>query len=99
VIHAVGPIWGDGDEDNKLAEAVTGSLKVADELNLSSIAMPAISTGIFGFPKDRAAGIIFKTVEEYFNKNKSGLNMVRITLFDETTIAIFTEVWKMVYGE
>ena len=66
IIHAVGPVWGDGDEDNKLADAVTGSLRVADELKLSSIAMPAISTGIFGFPKDRAAGIIFTTIEKYF---------------------------------
>lgn len=99
VIHAVGPIWGDGDEDNKLADAVSGSLRVADELKLSSIALPAISTGIFGFPKDRAAGIIFKTIEEYFSSNKSRLKIVRITLFDQTTIAIFTEVWKTANGE
>src|SRR5690349_20210279 len=47
VIHAVGPVWGDGDEDHKLQSAVTGSLRVADELKCSSIAMPAISTGIY----------------------------------------------------
>lgn len=99
VIHAVGPIWGDGDEDNKLADAVTGSLHVADELKLSSIAMPAISTGIFGFPKDRAAGIIFKTIEGYFSNNHSRLKIVRITLFDQSTIAIFTEAWKTANGE
>jgi O-acetyl-ADP-ribose deacetylase len=99
IIHAVGPVWGDGDEDNKLADAVTGSLRVADELKLSSIALPAISTGIFGFPKDRAAGIIFKTIEAYFSKNESGLKVVRITLFDQKTIDIFTKTWKMVNGE
>jgi O-acetyl-ADP-ribose deacetylase len=99
VIHAVGPVWGDGDEDNKLANAVSGSLRVADELKLSSISMPAISTGIFGFPKDRAAGIIFKTIEEYFGENKSGLNTIRITLFDKTAINIFTKTWKMINGE
>jgi O-acetyl-ADP-ribose deacetylase (regulator of RNase III) len=99
IIHAVGPVWGDGGEDEKLAEAVSGSLSVADELKCSSIAMPAISTGIFGFPKDRAAGIIFKTVEEYFNKNKSGLKVVRITLFDQATIDVFTETWNTAYGE
>ena len=99
IIHAVGPVWGDGDEDKKLADAITGSLRVADELKLLSIAMPAISTGIFGFPKERAAGIIFNTIEEYFNKNKSGLKVVRITLFDQATIDIFTEIWKMVNGE
>ena len=94
IIHAVGPVWGDGDEDNKLADAITGSLKVADELKCSSIAMPAISTGIFGFPKERAAGIIFKTIEEYFIKNKSGLKVIRIILFDQTTVDIFTETWN-----
>lgn len=99
IIHAVGPIWGDGDEDNKLADAISGSLRLADELKLASIAMPAISTGIFGFPKDRAAGIIFKTIEKYFIENKSGLKTIRITLFDQTTMDIFTNTWRMVYGE
>src|SRR5215211_301946 len=56
VIHAVGPVWGDGDEDDKLEAAVTGSLCLADELKCASVAFPAISTGIYGFPKDRAAG-------------------------------------------
>ena len=99
IIHAVGPVWGDGDEDKKLEDAITGSLRVADELELLSISMPAISTGIFGFPKDRAAGITFKNIEEYFNKNKSGLKVVRITLFDQATINVFTETWKMMNGE
>jgi O-acetyl-ADP-ribose deacetylase (regulator of RNase III) len=61
--------------------------------------LPDISTGIFGFPKDRAAGIIFKTIEGYFNKNKSGLKVVRITLLDQATIDVFTETWKTVNGE
>src|SRR5512142_3255899 len=71
VIHAVGPVWGDGDEDKKLESAVTGSLHLADELKCSSIALPAISTGIFGFPKERAAQIIFSTIEKYFAENPS----------------------------
>jgi len=99
IIHAVGPVWGDGDEDHKLAGAISGSLRVADELKLSSIAFPAISTGIFGFPKDRAAKIIFKTIEEYFNKNNSEIKTVRITLLDQTTIDIFIEAWNIVNGE
>src|SRR5512146_442237 len=84
VIHAVGPVWGDGDEDNKLASAVTGSLRVAEELKCESISMPAISTGIFGFPKERAAGILFSNIEKYFADVKSStLRIVRIVLFDE----------------
>jgi len=94
IIHAVGPVWGDGDEDKKLADAVTGSLRVADELKLLSIAMPAISTGIFGFPKERAAGVIFSTIEKFFSSGPSSkLKVIRIVLFDDATIQPFLKVW------
>ena len=95
VIHAVGPVWGDGDEDAKLSAAVTGSLRVADELKLTSIAFPAISTGIFGFPKDRAAKIMFAAIESYFaEKTDSGLTVVKLVLFDQSTIDAFLGEWK-----
>jgi O-acetyl-ADP-ribose deacetylase len=99
VIHAVGPVWGDGDEDNKLESAVTGSLRVAEELKCSSIAMPAISTGIFGFPKERAAEIIFSAIEKYFVDNpSSGLRQVRLVLFDQPMIDVFLNRWNMDHG-
>jgi len=93
VIHAVGPVWGDGDEDAKLTAAVTGSLRVADELGLSSIAFPAISTGIFGFPKERAAKVIFKAIEDYFSESVSGLKLVKLVLWDDETVKVFLENW------
>lgn len=94
VIHAVGPVWGDGDEDNKLADAVAGSLRVADALKCKSLSMPAISTGIFGFPKERAAEIIFSSIEKYFaNAQAPTLKTVRIVLFDDATIQPFLKVW------
>ena len=94
VIHAVGPVWGEGNEDNKLASAVSGSLRRADELKLESIAFPAVSTGIFGFPKERAAKIIFAEIEKYFAENdKSGIKLVRLTLFDQPTIEAFFVAW------
>lgn len=93
VIHAVGPVWGDGNDDKKLADAVSGSLQVADELKCKSIAFPAISTGIFGFPKERAARIIFKTIEEYFSSNASGLKVVRLVLWDDETVKVFLSLW------
>jgi putative ATPase len=98
VIHAVGPIWGEtSDADKNLSDAVMGSLRVADELKCKSISMPAISTGIFGFPKDRAAGIIFKSIEDYFVENKnSGIEQVRIILFDDSSVKVFLDKWKMV---
>jgi O-acetyl-ADP-ribose deacetylase (regulator of RNase III) len=100
VIHAVGPVWGDGDEDNKLESAVTGSLRVADELKCSSIAMPAISTGIYGFPKDRAAGIIFSAIENYFAENSSsGLKIIKLVLFDQPTVDVFVKSWHGKWGQ
>jgi len=98
VIHAVGPVWGDGDEDDKLAAAITGSLEVADELKCSSISFPAISTGIFGFPKERAAKVIFSAIENYFSKHQSEIKLVRLVLFDESTINAFLGVWRMDHG-
>jgi O-acetyl-ADP-ribose deacetylase (regulator of RNase III) len=92
-------MWGDGDEDKKLADAVSGSLRVADELKLTSISMPAISTGIFGFPKERAAKIIFKTIQEYFDEQKSGLKIVRLVLLDQSTVDVFVKEWKLKNGE
>jgi len=102
VIHAVGPVWGDtqsagagGDEDSKLAAAVTGSLRVADELHCESIAFPAISTGIFGFPKERAAQVIRKAIERYFGSTSaSGIKVVKLVLFDQPTIDAFLGAWK-----
>jgi len=95
VIHAVGPVWGDGDEDAKLTSAVSGSLRLADHLELTSIALPAISTGIFGFPKERAAGIIFTAILNYFKiKISSGLKLVAGTLYDQPTVTAFMKVWN-----
>jgi len=95
VIHAVGPVWGSGDENRKLSEAIKGSLALADELNLDSIAFPAISTGIFGFPTDRAAEVILNTINDYFDQNPiSGLDQVRLTLFEDQTVQKFIETCK-----
>jgi O-acetyl-ADP-ribose deacetylase (regulator of RNase III) len=93
VIHAVGPVWGDGDEDAKLSAAVSGSLRVADELGLESIALPAISTGIFGFPKERAAKVILESIKLYFKENtSSGVKVIRLVLFDQSTVNAFLQV-------
>jgi O-acetyl-ADP-ribose deacetylase (regulator of RNase III) len=93
VIHAVGPVWGVGEEDTKLSEAVTGSLRVAEELGLRSMAFPAISTGIFGFPKERAAKVILESIETYFRENtSSGVKVVKLVLFDQSTVDAFLQV-------
>ena len=67
VIHTVGPIWGicGNDCDRLLKSAYINSLRVAIELGCDSIAFPAISTGIYGFPKDRAAKISYSVAKEF----------------------------------
>jgi O-acetyl-ADP-ribose deacetylase len=99
VIHAVGPVWAETqsadtgtNEDADLAAAVFGSLKAADKLGLESIAFPAISTGIFGFPEGRAAGVFYKSIHEYFRK-PSGIKLVRLVLYDTSTVSAFEKVW------
>ena len=66
VIHAVGPRMGEGDEEKKLKSATVESLKRAEELGLTSIAFPAISTGIFGFPFESCADIMLGAALEHF---------------------------------
>lgn len=90
VIHAVGPVWGEGEEDQKLGLAISGSLKCAETLGLRSIAFPAISTGIFGFPKERAARIFIETFIHYFSTAAtSSLQLVRLTLWGDENMRIF----------
>jgi O-acetyl-ADP-ribose deacetylase (regulator of RNase III) len=95
VIHAVGPMWGGGDEDRKLSAAVTGSLALAEQLGLTSLAIPPISTGIFGFPKERAARIFKSAITAYYVAHpQSKLDPVRLTIIDQETLLIFETVWK-----
>ena len=94
VIHAVGPVWGEGDEDAKLIAAVDGSLSVAEDLGLSSIAFPAISTGIFGFPKERAAQVILVALQDHFSaRPASALKLVRLVLYERPALDPFLRVW------
>jgi len=89
VIHAVGPRMGEGDEDRKLADATRNSLKLANEKGLASITFPAISTGIFGFPKDRCARIMLTTVAETLKKEDTSLEEVVFCLWGEETLEVF----------
>mgnify|MGYP001591376900 CR=1 FL=1 len=88
VIHAVGPRMGEGDEDQKLRNATLNSLKVADENRLRSIAFPAVSTGIFGFPIERCAAIMLGTTIEYL-KGQTGLQKVVFCLFGRDSYDVF----------
>ncbi len=93
VIHSVGPIWGEGDEDNKLRKAVRSCLKLADEKGIKTIAFPAISTGIYGFPVKRAAPLMLAEAAAYL-KGKSNLQRVVFCLYDQKTLRVFEEAFE-----
>jgi len=93
VIHAVGPRMGEGNEDDKLKNATLNSLKLADENNLTSIAFPAISTGIFGFPRERCAEIMLSTVIQYL-QGDTGLKRVVFCLHGASSFKVFSETLK-----
>jgi O-acetyl-ADP-ribose deacetylase len=99
VIHAVGPVWGSGGEDDKLRAAVLGALGAAHARGFVSMAIPAISTGIFGFPKERGAQVIFGAIEEFVSAlPDSPLREIRVTILDDPTLDVFreefTRLWK-----
>ena len=90
VIHAVGPVWQGGDhgEAEALSSCYRESMRIADELKLHSIAFPAISTGIFGYPVEQAAWVAIPTVVESLRSAKH-LVFVSIVLFDKATLDAF----------
>jgi O-acetyl-ADP-ribose deacetylase (regulator of RNase III) len=88
VIHAVGPRMGEGDEDRKLSAAVRSALALADRYGLRSIALPAISTGTFGFPMDRAARITLTEVHRYL-QGGTKIERVVVVLHDDDAFQTF----------
>lgn len=94
VIHAVGPVWGSGDEENKLRAAVVGSLRLAEELGLASLAIPAISTGIFSYPVEEAAGVILSAVRDFCRKEGIlSLREIQIVVYGSQSAGVFQQVW------
>ena len=92
VIHTVGPIWGSGDEDKKLKSAIKSSLDLCEKHAIKSCSFPAISSGIYGFPKERCAKLFFEVLRQYFNEKADSKNeLVRLFNIDEKTSSIFLE--------
>ncbi|MBF0320658.1 MAG: macro domain-containing protein [Nitrospirae bacterium] len=90
VIHAVGPRMGEGNEDEKLKNAVVNSLKAATERGFASISMPAISSGIFGFPKDRCARILVGESKRFLLENpETNVKIVEFCIYDNPTLEHF----------
>jgi O-acetyl-ADP-ribose deacetylase (regulator of RNase III) len=90
VIHAVGPRMGEGDEDNKLKKAINSVLALASEKKLKSISIPAISAGIFGFPKDRCARILVEATTAFLHGNPAtSLELVEFCIVDQEAYEYF----------
>jgi len=89
VIHAVGPVWhkGTSGEDDLLASCYQKSFRLAREYNLQSMAFPAISTGVYGFPKQRAADIAIRETQKELAEINKLLKVFFVCFNNETRIA------------
>ncbi len=91
VIHTVGPVWrgGDHNEDQLLASCYRRSLELANEHGVKTIAFPSISTGVYGFPVERAAPIAVREIAEFLANNDS-IEKVTIVCFNQSAYDSFT---------
>lgn len=95
VIHTVGPRMGEGDEDNKLRNAVLSSLMLASQKKLKSISIPAVSSGIFGFPKDRCARILVGESALFLKEHRdSSLDTIEFCIRDDETLRHFKKEFE-----
>ncbi len=92
VIHAVGPVWrgGDSGEPALLASCYRRSLEVADELGARSVAFPAISTGVYGYPREAAARVAVDTLRS----TPTAVELVRLVAFDVETLRIYENLLR-----
>ena len=92
VLHAVGPIWRGGGygEEELLAGAYRSCLRLADELGARSVAFPAISMGIYGYPPPDGARVAIRAVAEHL-RGKTAAELVRFVLFSDETYELFAD--------
>lgn len=97
IIHTVGPVWqgGANNEDKLLANCYRNSLKLAVENQIKTIAFPAISTGVYSFPLERATKIAVTEVKKFLEKNDS-IEKVIFVCFDDRTYGTYEKVLNLV---
>jgi len=95
VIHTVGPVYRGAThgEARLLGSCFTESLKLAASRGLKSVAFPAISTGVYGYPLDEAAEVSLKAVIDYL-RSHTDIELVRLVLFDRRSLDVFTEALR-----
>ncbi|MCX8029341.1 MAG: O-acetyl-ADP-ribose deacetylase [Brevinematales bacterium] len=93
VIHTVGPVWRGGNNNEKqlLQNAYRNSLKLAEELGCKTIAFPAISTGVYGYPKEEAAKVVCEILKEY-SKTPNTIGEIRLVFFSQQDFDLFTSI-------
>lgn len=95
VIHTVGPVWrgGDNREAELLQSCYSNSMNIAHEKSIKSIAFPAISTGVYGYPKPQAAEIAVKTVLKFLKDHQLPQQVI-FTCFSPEDLEIYNQVYK-----
>ena len=100
VIHTVGPRMGEGNEVTKLRAAIRNSLELASDMKFKSISLPAISSGIFGFPKDKCVEILVKEAKNFLvnNNNITSLEIIEFCSIDDKMVDYFKREFANVKG-
>lgn len=94
IIHTVGPVWNGGNknEEGLLQQCYFNSLHLALKHSFRSVAFPNISTGIFGFPKDKAAAIAWHTVQQFIEDHPQAFDRVLFVCFDQENLALYRQL-------
>jgi O-acetyl-ADP-ribose deacetylase len=99
IIHTVGPKMGEGNEDFKLSKSIHSYLFLASDNSYKSISIPAISSGIFGFPKDRCANILLDESIKFLQNNNTTLETIEFCIIDDETLFHFKNKFKKLKKE
>lgn len=93
IIHTAGPVWegGNKNESKLLSSCYRESLLLAAENGLDSIAFPSISTGVYGYPTEKAAKLALETIQELADVNKNIPSIIQFILFDDSTYSCYEE--------
>lgn len=96
IIHTVGPVWrgGNNNEERLLESCYVNSLNLAAKKGIRTIAFPAISTGVYGYPPDLAAVTVIKAVRKYLKDNPDNFDVIKFVLFDEISREIYENIIK-----
>jgi len=94
IIHTVGPKMGEGNEDFKLSKSIHSCLSLASDNSHKSISIPAISSGIFGFPKDRCANILLDESIKFLQNNNTSIEIIEFCIIDDETLFHFKMKFK-----